>query len=185
MQQPSLIRSGGVRTRAPVASTHLKQADGKRRKRQLPLVQLALLALGLGIVAGIGAVLFRDLISLVHNLFFTGHFSLHYDANLFTAPECSCISDGGNGRDGRRRYRCGDDRCHDDFRNDARLQHRNANDRRGGHEHRRASSPVSVNHLHLKTSAPWSRDTEGPPRQHVSRPIGPRSNGRGHPGPSR
>src|ERR1700729_4092712 len=86
MQQPSLIRSGGVRTRAPVASTPLKQADGKRRKRQLPLVQLALLALGLGGVTGIGAVLFRDLIGLIHNLLFTGHFSLHYDANLFTAP---------------------------------------------------------------------------------------------------
>jgi chloride channel protein, CIC family len=54
--------------------------------RQLPLAKLSLLALGLGIVTGIGAVLFRDLISLIHNLFFAGHFSLHYDANVFTAP---------------------------------------------------------------------------------------------------
>jgi chloride channel protein, CIC family len=54
--------------------------------RQLPLAQLALLALGLGIVTGIGAVLFRDLISLIHNLFFAGQFSLHYDANVFTRP---------------------------------------------------------------------------------------------------
>jgi chloride channel protein, CIC family len=54
--------------------------------RQLPLVQLALLALGLGVVTGIGAVLFRDLIGLIHNLFFTGHALLHYDANVFTAP---------------------------------------------------------------------------------------------------
>ena len=54
--------------------------------RQLPLVQLALLALGLGVVTGIGAVLFRDLIGLIHNLFFTGRASLHYDANVFTAP---------------------------------------------------------------------------------------------------
>jgi CIC family chloride channel protein len=45
-----------------------------------------LLALGLGIVTGIGAVLFRDLISLIHNLFFAGQFSLGYDANVFTAP---------------------------------------------------------------------------------------------------
>lgn len=59
---------------------------GSEESRQLPLVQLALLALGLGIVTGVGAVLFRDLISLIHNLFFTGHFSLHYDANVFTAP---------------------------------------------------------------------------------------------------
>ena len=41
--------------------------------RQLPLAQLSLLALGLGVVTGIGAVLFRDLIGLIHNLFFTGH----------------------------------------------------------------------------------------------------------------
>src|ERR1700729_2681198 len=54
--------------------------------RQLPLAQISLLALGLGGVTGIGAVLFRDLIGLIHNLLFTGHFSLHYDANLFTAP---------------------------------------------------------------------------------------------------
>jgi chloride channel protein, CIC family len=54
--------------------------------RQLPLAQLALLALALGVVTGIGAVLFRVLISLIHNLFFAGNFSLHYDANFFTAP---------------------------------------------------------------------------------------------------
>jgi CIC family chloride channel protein len=54
--------------------------------RRLPLAQLALLALGLGVVTGIGAVLFRDLIGFIHNLFFTGHATLHYDANVFTAP---------------------------------------------------------------------------------------------------
>jgi CIC family chloride channel protein len=54
--------------------------------RQLPLAQISLLALGLGIVTGVGAVLFRDLIGLIHNLFFTGHVLLHYDANIFTPP---------------------------------------------------------------------------------------------------
>jgi CIC family chloride channel protein len=54
--------------------------------RQLPLAQISLLALGLGVVTGIGAVLFRDLIGVIHNLFFTGHAVLHYDANVFTAP---------------------------------------------------------------------------------------------------
>jgi chloride channel protein, CIC family len=54
--------------------------------RQLPLVQLSLLALGLGVVTGFGAVLFRDLIGLIHNLLFAGHAVLHYDANIFTAP---------------------------------------------------------------------------------------------------
>ncbi|MGH8132637.1 MAG: chloride channel protein, partial [Steroidobacteraceae bacterium] len=53
--------------------------------RPLPLVQLSLLALGLGIVTGFGAVLFRDLIGLIHNLLFTGHAVPRYDANVFTA----------------------------------------------------------------------------------------------------
>jgi CIC family chloride channel protein len=54
--------------------------------RQLPLAQLSLLAFGLGVVTGLGAVLFRDLIGLIHNLLFTGHALIHYDANVFTAP---------------------------------------------------------------------------------------------------
>src|SRR5271154_401949 len=52
--------------------------------RQLPLIQLSLLALCLGVVTGLGAVLFRDLIGLIHNLLFTGHAIVHYDANVFT-----------------------------------------------------------------------------------------------------
>ena len=54
--------------------------------RRLPLTQLSLLALGLGVITGLGAVLFRDLIGLIHNLLFTGHAVIHYDANVFTAP---------------------------------------------------------------------------------------------------
>src|SRR5271156_1534860 len=53
---------------------------------QMPLAQLSLLALVLGVVTGFGAVLFRDLIGLIHNLLFTGHAVIHYDANMFTAP---------------------------------------------------------------------------------------------------
>jgi CIC family chloride channel protein len=59
--------------------------DGEE-SRQLPLAQLCLLALGLGVVTGLGAVVFRDLIGLIHNLLFTGHALIHYDANVFTAP---------------------------------------------------------------------------------------------------
>lgn len=62
--------------------------DGEE-SRQLPLGQLSLLALGLGVVTGPGAVAFRDLIGLIHNLLFTGHALIHYDANdanIFTAP---------------------------------------------------------------------------------------------------
>ena len=53
---------------------------------RLPLAVLSLLALALGTVTGLGAVLFRDLIGLIHNLMFTGHAVVHYDANVFTAP---------------------------------------------------------------------------------------------------
>ncbi len=51
----------------------------------LSLATLSLLALALGIVTGVGAVLFRDLINVLHNLFFDGQVSLLYDANAFTA----------------------------------------------------------------------------------------------------
>jgi CIC family chloride channel protein len=54
--------------------------------KQLSLFVLSLLALTLGVVTGLGAVLFRELISLLHNLFFAGQFSFRYDANIFTAP---------------------------------------------------------------------------------------------------
>ena len=54
--------------------------------RQLPLAWLSLLALGLGVVTGFGAVVFRDLIGLIHNVLFAGHAVVHYDANVFTAP---------------------------------------------------------------------------------------------------
>ena len=54
--------------------------------RRLPLAQLSLLALGLGVLTGLGAVLFRFLIGFIHNLLFAGHATAHYDANVFTAP---------------------------------------------------------------------------------------------------
>jgi chloride channel protein, CIC family len=53
---------------------------------RLSLLYLTLLALALGIATGLGAVLFRDLIGLLHNLFFAGRFVVKYDANVFTAP---------------------------------------------------------------------------------------------------
>jgi CIC family chloride channel protein len=59
--------------------------EGEESHR-LSLTQLSLLALGLGLITGLGAVLFRDLIGLVHNLLFAGQATVHYDANIFTAP---------------------------------------------------------------------------------------------------
>ncbi len=59
---------------------------GADKRPPMSLTRLSVLALGLGVVTGIGAVLFRGLISLIHNLLFTGHAAVHYDANVFTAP---------------------------------------------------------------------------------------------------
>jgi CIC family chloride channel protein len=66
----------GRRTQSPSS----EQADD----RGLSLVNLSLLALVIGVVTGVGAVAFRDLIGLIHNLFFNGRLALPYDANVFT-----------------------------------------------------------------------------------------------------
>ncbi len=62
---------------APVAA----DADPGHR---IGLVLLSLLALVVGLVTGLGAVLFRDLIGIIHNVMFLGHLAVRYDANLFT-----------------------------------------------------------------------------------------------------
>ena len=43
------------------------------------------LAILVGLIAGFGAIFFRDLIGFIHNLFFLGKFSFIYDANIHTA----------------------------------------------------------------------------------------------------
>lgn len=53
--------------------------------KPLSLGLLSLLALIVGVITGIGAVVFRELIGFIHNLFFLGKLSPHYDANHFTA----------------------------------------------------------------------------------------------------
>jgi len=55
-----------------------------RHPHRIGLAYLSLLALGVGIITGFGAVGFRDLIGLIHNLLFLGQFAVRYDANLFT-----------------------------------------------------------------------------------------------------
>jgi CIC family chloride channel protein len=56
----------------------------EREPRALGLWSICGLALVMGIVTGCGAVLFRALIGLVHNLLFLGHASFLYDTSLFT-----------------------------------------------------------------------------------------------------
>lgn len=59
---------------------------GVGEQRRVSLVTLALLALGVGMVTGAGAVIFRGLIAIIHNVFFLGEFSLNHDSNALT-PE--------------------------------------------------------------------------------------------------
>ncbi|HEX3885653.1 MAG TPA: chloride channel protein [Stellaceae bacterium] len=48
------------------------------------LIGMTLFAVAVGIITGIGAFLFRELIGLVHNLFFLGQFSFPYNSSVFT-----------------------------------------------------------------------------------------------------
>ena len=57
-----------------------------RRPLRLGLLRLSLLAIVVGIVTGFGAVAFRALIGLIHNITFLGSFAIDYDASLFTPP---------------------------------------------------------------------------------------------------
>lgn len=49
-------------------------------------IMFYILALFMGIFAGLGAVLFRGMISIFHNVLFLGRFSVTYNANLHTPP---------------------------------------------------------------------------------------------------
>ena len=57
--------------------------DGERR---VSLLTLCLLALGVGIMTGIGAVALRALIGLIHNVMINGVFKVAYDANFLEGP---------------------------------------------------------------------------------------------------
>ena len=57
-----------------------------RLPQRIGLVRLSLLAFVVGIVTGFGAVVFRALIGLIHNIAFLGSFSMIYDASVFTPP---------------------------------------------------------------------------------------------------
>lgn len=62
------------------------QAAFSAAPKQLSMLKMAVLALGLGIFTGCGAAVFRWLIGFVHNLAFLGHWSFHYDTSKFTDP---------------------------------------------------------------------------------------------------
>jgi chloride channel protein, CIC family len=56
------------------------------RASRVGLFRLSLLAIVVGVVTGFGAVAFRALIGLFHNVAFLGRFSFAYDASTFTPP---------------------------------------------------------------------------------------------------
>jgi CIC family chloride channel protein len=58
--------------------------DRRWQKPNLLPFSFFLLSVLIGIVAGLGAVAFRDLIAFFHNLLFLGRFSFIYDANIHT-----------------------------------------------------------------------------------------------------
>ncbi len=55
-----------------------------RRPPKLGLARLSLLAIVVGIITGFGAVIFRALIGLIHNVAFLGSFSFAYNFSAFT-----------------------------------------------------------------------------------------------------
>jgi CIC family chloride channel protein len=83
MDQQRADRTSRLPAAAKAASPAQPSAGDARR---LPLPALGALALVVGIVTGIGAVLFRALIGFVHNLLFLGHWSFAYDSSVFTPP---------------------------------------------------------------------------------------------------
>ena len=71
-----------IASRIPAAPG--RESAGEDRTLSLPA--LVVLAFVIGIVAALGAVVFRAMIAVVHNLFFLGTFSLVWDANRFDPP---------------------------------------------------------------------------------------------------
>lgn len=67
----------------PAANAHFKNND---HAPYLGLTALCAAAAAVGIVTGIGALIFRLMINAIHNLFFLHTLSLHYDSSTFT-PE--------------------------------------------------------------------------------------------------
>ena len=79
--------SASIEDRAPgrpaPADAPRPQTDRQEASR-IGLTYLSALAFIVGIVTGLGAVVFRDLIGLIHNVMFLGDFAFRYDANIFT-----------------------------------------------------------------------------------------------------
>ena len=88
--KPKSITQANGSTVRNVPASELKQSHHSSADQvdddipQIGLVHLSILALIVGVVTGFGAIVFRDLIGLIHNAFFLGQFAVRYDANHFT-----------------------------------------------------------------------------------------------------
>jgi CIC family chloride channel protein len=69
-------------TTAESVISSASSAASNREERRVSLLTLCLLALGVGIMTGMGAVALRWLIGLIHNVMINGVFKLAYDANI-------------------------------------------------------------------------------------------------------
>ena len=61
-------------------------SSARREERRVGLLALCLLALAVGIITGVGAVVLRWLIALIHNASYLGVISFRYDANILEGP---------------------------------------------------------------------------------------------------
>ena len=57
-----------------------------RLPQRIGLFRLSLIAVLVGLITGFGAVIFRAIIGLIHNVAFLGSFTVAYDASVFTPP---------------------------------------------------------------------------------------------------
>lgn len=72
--------------KAPVSREDPRSDREPEESQAKSLFTLSLIAVVLGTFTGVGAVVFRALIAFIHNIFFLGHFSFHYDTSIFTPP---------------------------------------------------------------------------------------------------
>ena len=73
-------------TTAETAIASASATTPAQEDRRVSLLALCLLALGVGVMTGIGAVALRSLIGFIHNVMINGVFKVPYDANILEGP---------------------------------------------------------------------------------------------------
>ncbi|MGH7297398.1 MAG: chloride channel protein [Polyangiaceae bacterium] len=93
MDRPGLTPvASSIAPAPPAAARRAVVADGTPKRlvggtgAAFGPLSLALLAIVLGVAAGLGAFVFRTLIAVVHDLCFLGRLSTHYDTSVYTPP---------------------------------------------------------------------------------------------------